>query len=68
MNKNKAKAKATLFTVQESYVRAIKAFGKSREYQQRGHTTKCLAEQDKAMAYIRKAEAAIDLLETMIDE
>lgn len=65
---NKRKAKAVLFSVQESYVRAIKAFSKSRDYQQRGHTTKCLDEQDKAMVYIRKAEAAIDELEAMIEE
>lgn len=65
---NKRKAKATLFTVQESYVRAIKAFGRADSYGHGGKTTKALEERDKGMAYIRKAQDAIAALEAMIDE
>lgn len=65
---DKRKAKATLFTVQESYVRAIKTFGRADGYGRDGKTTKALEERDKAMGYIRKAQDAIAALETMIDE
>ena len=65
---NKRKASKLLFSVQESYVRAIKHFQRADARGRDGHTSKALDERDKAMSYIRKAEAAINELNAMIDE
>lgn len=64
---NKRKAKALLFSVQESYVRAIGAFNKANDLGHRGQTTKALDERDRAMVQIRKAEAAIAELAGLIE-
>jgi hypothetical protein len=62
------KAKKLLFTIQESYVRAIRANEKADRFSRSGLTTKALGERDKAIANVRKAEAAIAELETLIDQ
>lgn len=64
---NKRKAQKLLFSVQESYVRAIKCFEREEHWSRRGHTTRALDERGKAFVNIRKAEAAITELGALID-
>lgn len=64
---DKRKAKSKLLLVQDSYVRAIKAFERAERYSDRGYTTKALEQRDKAIANIRKAETTIAEIEALID-
>ncbi len=65
---DKRKAKKLLFTVQEKYIQAIKCFERADHFGRYGQTTKALNKRDEGMDKIRKAEAAIAELETLIDE
>lgn len=65
---SKRKASKLLFSVQESYVRAIQCFQREERYRDRGYTTKALEQQEKGFANIRKAEAAVAALAALINE
>lgn len=65
---NQKQAQARLFCVQESYVKAIKAFEQAERFSRMGQTSKALAKRDTGMAMIRKAENAIADLDVFINE
>jgi hypothetical protein len=64
---NKRKAQKLLSSVQDSYVRAIKCFERADYFSRAGQTTKALDKRDEAFVNIRKAEAAKDELDAMIE-